>query len=83
VIFFSLFAGAICRSIDAVFLVDGKTVVAISVMAAAFIGVFTLLSTALNTALITGGLLVCPVFAVLLMKSIRLIDRSHPLQRQN
>jgi hypothetical protein len=83
VIFFSLFAGAICRSIDAAFLVDGKTVLAISVMAAAFIGVFTLLSTALNTALISGGLLVGPVFAVLLMKSIRLFDRSHPLQRPN
>jgi hypothetical protein len=83
VIFFSLFAGAICRSIDAAFLVDGKTVVAISVMAAAFSGVFTLLSTALNTALISGGLLVGPVFAVLLIKSIRLFDRSHPFQRPN
>jgi hypothetical protein len=58
-------------------------VVAISVMAAAFIGVFTLLATALNTALISGGLLVGPVFAVLLINSIRLFDRSPPLQRPN
>jgi hypothetical protein len=75
VIFFSLFAGAICRSIDATFLVEGKTVVAISVMAAAFIGVFTLLSAALNTALVSGGLFLGPIFAALLAAAIRLFDR--------
>jgi hypothetical protein len=78
VIFSGVIAGVICRSIDATFLVYGKTVAAVSVMAAAFIGVFTLLSTALNTALISGGLLLGPIFAVLLMKLIRFFDQSHP-----
>src|SRR5438552_14968578 len=50
VILFSVVAGAACRSIDAIFLVRGKTVIAVTVLGVAFIGVFTLLVTALNTA---------------------------------
>jgi hypothetical protein len=64
--------------IDATFLVDGKSVVAISVMAAAFMGVFTLLSTALSTAFISGGLLLGPLFALLLIAAIRCFDQSRP-----
>jgi hypothetical protein len=71
VIVFSLVAGAFCRLIDAVFLVHGKTVVAIAVLGATFIGVFTLLSSALNIAFISGGLLLAPLFAGLLMTAIR------------
>jgi hypothetical protein len=71
VIVFSLFAGAFCRLIDAMFLVHGKTVVAIAVLGATFIGVFTLLFTALNIALVSGGLLLAPLLAGLLMTAIR------------
>jgi hypothetical protein len=71
VIVFSLVAGAFCRLIDAMFLVHGKTVVAIAVLGATFIGVFTLLSTALNIAFVSGGLLLAPLFAGLLMTAIR------------
>jgi hypothetical protein len=78
VIVFSMIAGAICRCIDAAFLGYGKTVVAISVMATAFTGVFTLLATALSTALASGGLLVGPIFAAVLIVIIRRFNRLRP-----
>jgi hypothetical protein len=71
VIVFSLAAGAICRSIDAIFLAHGKTVVAVAVLGATFIGVFTLLAAALNIALFSGGLLLAPILAGLLMTATR------------
>jgi hypothetical protein len=77
VIVFSLMAGAVCRSIDAIFLVHGKTVVGIAVLGAAFIGVFTLLTTALNIALFSGGLLLAPILAGLLMTATRYFGRRH------
>ena len=63
VIVFSLIAGAVCRSVDIVFLARGKTAVGIAVLGATFFGVFTLLTTALNTALLSGGLLLAPILA--------------------
>ena len=70
-IVYSVIAGAICRSIDAIFLVHGKTIVSIAVLGAAFIGIFTLLTTALNAALFSGGLLLAPALAGLLIVAIR------------
>ena len=78
VIVFSLIAGAVCRSIDAIFLVHGKTVVGIAVLSATFLGVFTLLVTALNTALLSGGLLLAPILAGLLVTASRHFGRGHP-----
>jgi hypothetical protein len=78
VIVFSLLAGAICRSIDAIFLVHGKTVLGVAVLGATFIGVFTLLVTALNTALLSGGLLLAPVLAGLLVTATRYFGQRHP-----
>jgi hypothetical protein len=71
VIVYSVIAGAICRSIDAIFLVHGKTIVSIAVLGAAFIGIFTLLTTALNAALFSGGLLLAPALAGLLIAATR------------
>ena len=62
-------------SIDAIFLVRGKTVVAIAVLGAAFIGVFTLLTTALSTAFISGGLLLGPGLAGVLVLTTRYLGR--------
>jgi hypothetical protein len=76
VIVFSLIAGAVCRSIDAIFLVRGKSVVAVAVLGAAFMGVFTLLVTALNTALLSGGLLLAPILAGLLVMATRYLSRQ-------
>ncbi len=78
VIVFSLIAGAICRSIDAIFLVRGKTVVGVAVLGATFIGVLTLLITALNTALLSGGLLLAPVLVGLLVTASRFFGRRGP-----
>lgn len=78
VIVFSLIAGAVCRSIDAVFLVHGKTVVGVAVLGATFMGVFTLLVTALNTALLSGGLLMGPILAGLTVAAIRYFGQRNP-----
>jgi hypothetical protein len=67
VIAFSMIAGAICRAIDMAFLGHGKSVAAIAVLSATFLGVLTLLATALNIALFSGGLLLAPIFAAMLV----------------
>ena len=66
VVAFSILAGAICRAIDVTLLTHGKSAVAIAVLAATFWGLLTLLTTALNTALFSGGLLLAPVLAAIL-----------------
>jgi hypothetical protein len=78
VIVFSLIAGAACRSIDAIFLVRGKTIAGVAVLGATFMGVFTLLVTALNTALLSGGLLLAPILAGLLIAAVRHFDQRRP-----
>ena len=75
---FSVIAGAVCRSIDAIFLVHGKTAVGVAVLGAAFLGVYTLLNTALNIALFSGGLLLAPILASLLVMASRRLGRQHP-----
>jgi hypothetical protein len=75
---FSVIAGAICRSIDAIFLLHGKTAVGLAVLGAAFLGVYTLLNTALNIALFSGGLLLAPILAGLLVMASRRLGRRHP-----
>jgi hypothetical protein len=77
VILYSLIAGAVCRSIDAIFLVRGKTVVAIAGLGATFIGIFALLTTALNIALFSGGLLLAPILAGLLVAATRYFGQRH------
>jgi hypothetical protein len=80
VVVFSLMAGAVCRSIDAIFLVHGKTVAGVAVLGATFMGVFTLLATALNTALLSGGLLLAPILAGLVVIAIRHLQRSNRIR---
>jgi len=77
VIAFSLIAGAVCRAIDAIFLMHGKTVTAVAVLGATFMGVFTLLTTALNTALLSGGLLLAPILVGLVVTATRYFARQH------
>ena len=76
VVVFSIIAGAICRSIDIVFLARGKSVAGIAVLSATFWGVLTLITTALNIALFTGGLLLAPVLAAMLAATTRYMTRS-------
>ena len=71
VLAFSIVAGAVCRAIDLMFLVLGKTVVAIAVLCATFMGVFTLTTSALNIALMSGGLLLPAVLALVLSAASR------------
>jgi hypothetical protein len=73
---FSILAGAICRVVDTVFLVDGKTVVSVAVLAATSFGIFTLLVSALTTATVSGGLLLAPMAVGLLMKVSQIFDRA-------
>jgi hypothetical protein len=78
VIVFSVIAGAVCRLIDATFLVQGKTVLAVAVLGAAFFGIFTLLTTALSIAFVSGGLLLAPVLAGLLVVATRYFRQRYP-----
>jgi hypothetical protein len=78
VIVFSVVAGTVCRLVDVIFLAHGKTVVAVAVLGATSIGVFTLLVTALNIALFSGGLLLAPVLAGLLVTATRYFQRGGP-----
>jgi hypothetical protein len=77
VLMFSILAGVLCRAIDALFLIEGKTIVSVSVLAATSFGIFTLLVSALNTAAISGGLLLAPLAAGLLVKAVRIFNRPH------
>jgi hypothetical protein len=76
VIAYSITAGAICRILDIVFLARGKSVIGVAVLGATLVGVLTLLTTALNIALITGGLLLAPVLAGALMIATRGLNRA-------
>jgi ABC-type multidrug transport system fused ATPase/permease subunit len=67
VLLYGFLAGAICRSIDLAFLARGKSVVAIAVLSASLMGILSLLTTALNIALFSGGLLLAPILAAILM----------------
>jgi len=76
VIVYSIMAGAICRTLDIVFLARGKSVVGVAVLGATLVGVLTLLTTALNIALITGGLLLAPLLAGATMLASRSLNRA-------
>jgi hypothetical protein len=78
VIAFSVAAGAICRSIDLAFLAAGKSVVGIAFLAATFAGVLALMTVALNTALFSGGLLLAPILAGLLVAANQYLGKRHP-----
>jgi hypothetical protein len=81
VLLYSVIAGAVCRLIDVVFLAHGKSVVAIAVLAAAFWGLLTLLTTALNAALLSGGLLLAPAIAAILIGLSRRMAHAPPSDR--
>jgi hypothetical protein len=76
---FSMVAGATCRLIDAAYLVKGKTAVGIAVMSAALAGVFALLVSSLNTAFLSGGLLLAPLLAGALFVAIRLLNQTRAM----
>jgi hypothetical protein len=66
VVFFPVLAGIIIKSIDLYALRNGKTDEAIALLVAGYYGVFIALSTSLQTALLTGGLLLVPVLSKIL-----------------
>ena len=82
VLVFSIAAGAICRAIDIVFLAEGKSAVAIAVLGATLWGILTLITTSLNVALITGGLLIAPLLAGILIEVSRRISLITSIDRQ-
>jgi oligosaccharide repeat unit polymerase len=77
VVGFSIAVGMICRAIDIILLVRGKTVTAVAVLAAAFIGIYNLMISALPTSMLSGGLILPPLFVILILKSQRLVARRY------
>lgn len=68
VISFSVIAGFTVRSIDIYAFRDGHSDEAACLVAGCSFGVFTMLSTALNTAMVTGGLALLPIISMLLVR---------------
>ena len=73
VISFSLFVGMVCRAIDSILLVRGKTVTAVAALAAAFIGIYNLMISALPTSMLSGGLILPPLIVIVILESQRLV----------
>jgi hypothetical protein len=76
VIVFSLVAGITCRSLDTIFLRRGKTVLAVAIIGVAFGGVFSLLTNALNIAMLSGGLILSPALAAVLVIAGRPVSKG-------
>ncbi len=74
VVGFSIVVGMICRAIDVALLVRGKTVTAIAALAAAFIGIYNLMISALPTAMLSGGMILPPLFVFLFLKGQRILS---------
>jgi oligosaccharide repeat unit polymerase len=75
VICFSITVGMICRAIDIVFLTSGKTVTAVAVLAAAFVGIYNLMITALPTSMLSGGLILPPLLVVIIVEGQKILTR--------
>jgi hypothetical protein len=76
VLVYSVVAGMVCCAIDIHFLAKGKSVAGVAVLGATFRGVPTLITTALNAALFSGGLLLAPVLAAMLLAATRFVSRA-------
>ena len=68
VIGFSIVVGMICRAIDIILLIRGKTVTAVAVLAAAFIGIYNLMISALPTSMLSGGLILPLLIVIAILK---------------
>src|SRR5205823_10333830 len=77
VVGFSIVVGMVCRAIDIILLVRGKTVTAVAVLAAAFIGIYNLMISALPTSMLSGGLILPPLFVIVILESQRLAARRY------
>ncbi len=66
VVIFPILAGIIIKSIDLYAMRNGKTDEAIALLVAGYFGIYIALSTSLQTALLTGGLLVVPMLSGIL-----------------
>lgn len=71
---FSLLAGAMMRFIDSYAFRHGDSDESACLVAGGAYGIFTMLSTSLTTAMLTGGLILLPVLAFFLLRKLR---RAH------
>jgi hypothetical protein len=74
----SLAVGALCRTIDIVFLRHGRTPLSAAILSASFMGVYSLMISGLQTAAVSGGLLLSPVFALILISISRRLSAHRP-----
>lgn len=72
---YALVVGALCRWIDLTFLKEGKTALAIAILAASFLGIYNLMISALPTSLVTGGMGLPILVAVIRAASLHLTPR--------
>lgn len=69
---YAVVVGALCRWIDLTFLREGKTALAIAILAASFLGIYNLMITALPTSIVTGGMGLPILVAVVRAASLHL-----------
>jgi oligosaccharide repeat unit polymerase len=81
VIFYSIIVGMLCRAIDIIFLVRGKTAIAVAVLSVAFIGIYNLMISALPTSMLSGGLILSPLLIFVILKCQRMVARRFALSR--
>lgn len=78
VLLFSLFAGFFIRLLDIeLFVKRGKTVATIAGLALGHYGIFVMLSTALQTAMLTGGLILIVPLVVVLSSSLKWVPDNN------
>ncbi|OCK58347.1 oligosaccharide repeat unit polymerase [Bradyrhizobium sp. LMTR 3] len=79
VVGFSIAIGVFCRAID-VLLLTGKTVAAVAGLASVFIGVYNLMISALPTSMLSGGLVLPPLLAIILVRGQEVFTRHRAPQ---
>ncbi|WP_065754489.1 hypothetical protein [Bradyrhizobium paxllaeri] len=81
VIGFSIVVGVICRAIDIVLLASGKAVAAVAALAAAFVGIYNLMISALPTSMLSGGLILPPLLVFTIVEGQKLLTRRRGRQQ--
>ena len=71
----SVLAGAICRTIDVIFVAEGKSPMTIGLLGCSFIGIVQLMLSSIQSAMLSGGLASVPLTLFALIKARDILHR--------
>ncbi|NOJ50681.1 hypothetical protein [Bradyrhizobium archetypum] len=69
----SVLAGAICRTVDVIFVAEGKSPMTIALLACSFIGIIHLMLSSIQSAMLSGGLASIPLMLFVFVKARNLL----------